>query len=136
VSAARDDVWVITIGDELLRGEIIDSNKSFLSQRLLTLDVETRWHVTCADDRDDMRETFLRAAARSDVVLVSGGLGPTRDDLTTEVLAQSFERRLVLDEGSLETIRAFLRARRMPSRNFSGMPSLSATVRAATSPPS
>src|SRR5262245_2762581 len=98
---------ILTIGDELLRGEIIDSNKSFLSQRLLTLDVETRWHVTCADDRDDMRETFLRAAARSDVVLVSGGLGPTRDDLTMEVLAQTFGRELVLHPPSLDALRAF-----------------------------
>jgi nicotinamide-nucleotide amidase len=98
---------ILTIGDELLRGEIVDSNKSFLSQRLLTLDIETRWHVTCADDRDDMREVFLRAAARSDVVLVSGGLGPTRDDLTIEVLAATFGRELVLHEPSLEALRAF-----------------------------
>lgn len=98
---------ILTIGDELLRGEIIDSNKSFLSQRLLGLDIETRWHVTCADDRDDMKETFLRAAARSDVVLVSGGLGPTRDDLTMEVLAAAFGRKLVLHEPSLDALRAF-----------------------------
>ncbi|RIL07731.1 MAG: competence/damage-inducible protein A [Proteobacteria bacterium] len=98
---------ILTIGDELLRGEIIDSNSSFLSQRLLTLDIETRWHVTCADDRGDMAESFRRAAARSDVVLVSGGLGPTRDDLTMEVLAATFGRKLVLHEPSLETLRAF-----------------------------
>ncbi|MCU0670382.1 MAG: competence/damage-inducible protein A [Myxococcota bacterium] len=98
---------ILTIGDELLRGEITDSNKSFLSQRLLTLDIETRWHVTCADDRDDMTETFRRAAARSDVVLVSGGLGPTRDDLTMEVLAATFGRKLVLHQPSLDALRAF-----------------------------
>jgi nicotinamide-nucleotide amidase len=98
---------VLTIGDELLRGEIIDSNKSFLSQRLLTLDIETRFHVTCADDRADMAERFRRAAARSDVVLVSGGLGPTRDDLTIEVLAQTFGRKLVLDEAALAALRGF-----------------------------
>jgi nicotinamide-nucleotide amidase len=98
---------ILTIGDELLRGEITDSNKSFLSQRLLSLDIETRWHVTCADDRDDMTETFRRAAARSDVVLVSGGLGPTRDDLTMEVLAATFGRKLVLHPPSLDALRAF-----------------------------
>jgi nicotinamide-nucleotide amidase len=98
---------VLTIGDELLRGEITDSNKSFLSQRLLTLDIETRFHATCADDRADMAELFRRAAARSDVVLVSGGLGPTRDDLTIEVLAETFGRKLVLHEASLETLRGF-----------------------------
>jgi len=98
---------VLTIGDELLRGEITDSNKSFLSQRLLTLDIETRFHVTCADDRADMAEVFRRAAARSDVVLVSGGLGPTRDDLTIEVLADTFGLELVLHEPSLEALRGF-----------------------------
>ena len=47
---SRSDAWVLTIGDELLRGEIVDSNKSFLSQRLLQLDLETERHVTVADD--------------------------------------------------------------------------------------
>jgi nicotinamide-nucleotide amidase len=100
---------VLTIGDELLRGEIVDSNKSFLSQRLLTLDIETRFHASVLDDRADMADAFRRAAARSDIVLVSGGLGPTRDDLTIEVLAETFGRKLVLDEASLEEIRSFFR---------------------------
>ena len=98
---------VLTIGDELLRGEITDSNKSFLSQRLLTLDIETRFHVTCADDRNDIADVFRRAAARSEIVLVSGGLGPTRDDITIEVLAETFGRKLVLHEPSLEALRGF-----------------------------
>ena len=100
---------ILSIGDELLRGEIVDSNKSLLSDRLLGLDVQTRYHVSVCDDPEDMTDAFRRAAARSDVVLVSGGLGPTRDDLTTEVLAQTFDRPLVLDEAALETIRAFFR---------------------------
>jgi nicotinamide-nucleotide amidase len=98
---------VLTIGDELLRGEIIDSNKSFLSDRLLGLDIETRFHASVRDDPPDMIDAFERAAARSDVVLVSGGLGPTRDDLTAEVLAQAFGRKLVLDAEALADIRAF-----------------------------
>jgi nicotinamide-nucleotide amidase len=98
---------VLTIGDELLRGEIVDSNKSLLSERLLGLDIETRFHVSVRDDPGDMSDAFLRAARRSDLVLVSGGLGPTRDDLTVEVLARTFGRQLVLHRPSLETIRAF-----------------------------
>ncbi len=98
---------VLTIGDELLRGEITDSNKSFLSQRLLTLDIETRFHVTCADDRNDIADVFRRAAERSEVVLVSGGLGPTRDDITIEVLAETFGRKLVLHQPSLDALRGF-----------------------------
>ncbi|NQZ96609.1 MAG: competence/damage-inducible protein A [Myxococcales bacterium] len=100
---------VLTIGDELLRGEIVDSNKSFLSDRLLGLDIETRFHASVLDDPDDMKDAFLRAEGRSDVILVSGGLGPTRDDLTCEALAETFGREMLLDEASLETLRGFFR---------------------------
>lgn len=101
---------VLTIGDELLRGEIVDSNKSFLSDRLLALNIETHFHTSVRDDPDDMVDAFRRAAARSEITLVSGGLGPTRDDLTTEILASTFGRQLVLNELALESIRAFFRA--------------------------
>ncbi len=101
---------ILTIGDELLRGEIVDSNKSFLSDRLLALDVETHFHASVRDDPEDMIDAFVRAAERSDVTLVSGGLGPTRDDLTASVLAQAFGLEMILDEEALEGIRAFFRA--------------------------
>ena len=98
---------VLTIGDELLRGEIIDSNKAFLSDRLLTLDIETDYHASVRDIPTHMVDAFQRAAERSDIVLVSGGLGPTRDDLTSEALAQAFGREMRLDEEALAGIRAF-----------------------------
>jgi nicotinamide-nucleotide amidase len=101
---------ILTIGDELLRGEIVDTNKSYLSEQLLSLDIHTRHHTSVLDDPDDMTDAFLRAARRSDVVLVSGGLGPTRDDLTAQVIASAFGRELVLDAAALETIRSFFRA--------------------------
>lgn len=112
---------ILTIGDELLRGEIIDSNKSFLSDRLLGLDIETHFHSSVRDDPTDMIDAFQRAAARSDVVLVSGGLGPTRDDLTAQILAQAFGRELVLDEDALAGIRAFFEGvgREMSENNAS-----------------
>jgi nicotinamide-nucleotide amidase len=98
---------IITIGDELLRGEIVDSNKARIAERLLLLDLDCRYQVSVLDDPADMRDAFLRAAGRSDFVLVSGGLGPTRDDLTTEVLAQTWNLELELDAKSLEAIEAF-----------------------------
>jgi len=112
---------ILTIGDELLRGEIVDSNKSFLSDRLLSLDIETHFHASVRDDPPAMIDAFLRAAERSDVVLVSGGLGPTRDDLTSEVLAKCFGLAHELDEAALETIRAFFRGvgREMTENNAS-----------------
>ncbi|MED5262192.1 MAG: competence/damage-inducible protein A [Myxococcota bacterium] len=100
---------ILTIGDEGLRGEIVDSNKAYLAEQLLTLDIECHYQVSVRDNPADMEDAFRRATERSDVVLVSGGLGPTRDDLTTKVLAATFGRPLVLDEDSLEVIRAFFR---------------------------
>jgi nicotinamide-nucleotide amidase len=102
-------VEIITIGDELLRGEIVDSNKAFLSDRLLDLGIECHYHTSVRDTAEDMSDAFLRAVSRCDVVLVSGGLGPTRDDLTAAVLARTLGREMLLDEASLETIREFFR---------------------------
>ncbi len=103
----RADAWVVTIGDELLRGEIVDSNKSFLSDRLLRLDLETARHVSVPDDAAAIEEVLCEAASRARVVIVSGGLGPTRDDITTEVAARAFGRRLLRDAMVLKEIRAF-----------------------------
>ena len=103
----RADAWVVTIGDELLRGEIVDSNKSFLSDRLLRLDLESARHVSVSDDPAAIEEVLREAASRARVVLVSGGLGPTRDDITTEVAARAFGRRLLRDAVVLKEIRAF-----------------------------
>ena len=102
---------ILTIGDELLRGEIVDTNKSFLADRLLGLDIETHFQTSVRDDPPAMIDAFQRAATRSEVTLVSGGLGPTRDDLTAAVLAEAFGLELVLDEATLETIRSFFRSR-------------------------
>ena len=112
---------IVTIGDELLRGEIVDTNRSFLSDRLLGLDIETHYHTSVRDDTADMIDAFRRASARSDIALVSGGLGPTRDDLTAAVLAEAFGLGLVLDEDALESIRSFFRivGREMSENNAS-----------------
>jgi nicotinamide-nucleotide amidase len=112
---------ILTIGDEVLRGEIVDTNKSFLADRLLGLDIETHFQTSVRDDPPAMIDAFRRAASRSDITLVSGGLGPTRDDLTAAVLAEAFGLELVLDEAALETIRHFFhsRGREMTENNVS-----------------
>ena len=104
-----------------MRGEIVDSNKAFLSDRLLSLDIETHYHASVRDVPADMIDAFRRAAERSDVVLVSGGLGPTRDDLTAESLAQAFGREMRLDDAALAGIRAFFASagREMTENNAS-----------------
>jgi nicotinamide-nucleotide amidase len=80
---------ILTIGDELCRGEIVDSNSSWLAARLWELGVTVTWMTSCRDDRVDMLAAFAQAAARAEVVVCSGGLGPTEDDLTVDVLAEA-----------------------------------------------
>jgi nicotinamide-nucleotide amidase len=79
---------ILTIGDELCRGEIVDTNSSWLAAELWDLDVTTRWMTSVRDDADDMRGAFTQAAGRADLVVCSGGLGPTEDDLTVDVVSE------------------------------------------------
>jgi nicotinamide-nucleotide amidase len=112
---------VISIGDELTSGQRLDTNSQWLSERLGELGVRVLYHTTVADDLAANLSAFATAIARADVVVATGGLGPTADDLTREVLAKVSGRELVLDEESLEHIRQlFARHKRdMPGRNRS-----------------
>src|SRR5438552_11760240 len=78
---------VLTIGDELNRGEIIDTNSSWLAERLTALGAYVRWRTSVTDDAADMATALRQAAGRADVVVCSGGLGPTDDDRTVDVAA-------------------------------------------------
>ena len=91
---------ILTIGDELCRGEIVDTNSSYLAQRLWDLDITTRWMTSCSDDEDDIADRARpRRSSRADLVVCSGGLGPTEDDLTVDVVAAARRRRTsVIDE--------------------------------------
>jgi nicotinamide-nucleotide amidase len=110
---------VISIGDELTSGQRLDTNSQWLSQRLGELGVETAFHTTVADDLEANVRVLAAAVERADVVVVTGGLGPTADDLTREALAQATGRELVLDAEALKYIEAMFarRARPMPERN-------------------
>jgi nicotinamide-nucleotide amidase len=110
---------VIAIGDELTSGQRLDTNSQWLSTRLGELGVEVRYHTTVADDLDANAAVFRVAIDRADIVVASGGLGPTADDLTREALAAATGRPLVLDPAALETIVSlFARRRRtMPEAN-------------------
>src|SRR6266568_2271646 len=92
---------ILTIGDELCRGEIVDTNSSWIAARLWELGVTVTWMTSCRDDRPDMLRAFADATARADAVVVSGGLGPTEDDLTVDVVAEAAGVGVVTDEPSL-----------------------------------
>ncbi len=78
---------ILTIGDELCRGEIVNTNSSYFAAKLWDLDITTRWMTSCVDDAADMTAALEVAVSRADLVICSGGLGPTEDDLTVDVVA-------------------------------------------------
>ena len=112
-------IEVICTGDEVLTGKIINTNFSYMSQKLEDFGLSVRWETTVGDDRGDLLAAFRHAAARADAVVVNGGLGPTVDDLSQEIAAQAAGVDLVLNETWLATMEGFFtrRSRVMPPNN-------------------
>lgn len=102
---------IIAVGSELLLGEISNTNARYLSEQLSKYGLSVLYHVVVGDNFDRLRETFEQAKRRSELVIVTGGLGPTNDDITKQVLADLLGRPLVRDEASLDTIRRFVASR-------------------------
>src|SRR5947209_75034 len=110
---------IISIGSELTSGQNLDTNSQWLSRRLAEIGIAVRYHTTVADDLDANVNVFRTAARRAGLVVATGGLGPTQDDLTREALAMAAGVELVLHERSLAHIRDIFakRGRTMPDRN-------------------
>ena len=110
---------ILAIGDEITSGQLLDTNSQWLSQRLEESGIRVLFHSTVGDELEPCAEVFRRAIARADVVVATGGLGPTADDLTREALARATGRPLQLDADALGYIRAMFarRNRPMPSQN-------------------
>ncbi len=112
-------IEIICTGDEVLTGKIVNSNFSYISQKLEDVGLTVIWGTTVGDDRSSLLEAFRLAAGRADAVIVNGGLGPTVDDLSQEVAAQAAGVELVLDEDWLTRMESFFarRSRIMPPNN-------------------
>jgi nicotinamide-nucleotide amidase len=110
---------VVAIGTELTRGELVNGNARWLSERLTELGFTVSSHVTVPDDAERIRGTLLDLGQESKVIVCTGGLGPTSDDLTTQAVADALGVELVRDVESLAKIEARFRARNrvMPSLN-------------------
>lgn len=110
---------VIAIGDELTTGQRLDTNTRWLSQRLTEQGVEVRYHTTVADDLDANIAVFRAAAERADVVVSTGGLGPTADDLTRDAMAAAAGVELLMDSQLAAHIEQIFtsRGRQMPPQN-------------------
>lgn len=102
---------ILTIGDELTRGEIVDTNSSWLAAQLWDLDVTVRWMTSCRDDVEDLRRALRDAVGRADLVVCSGGLGPTEDDLTVDVVSELVGVAPRIEEDSRARMETWLRSR-------------------------
>src|SRR5215203_4844126 len=95
---------VVSVGSELTSGQNLDTNSQWLSRRLAEAGLAVGWHTTIADDLDINGEAFRIAAGRARLVVITGGLGPTQDDLTREALARVAGVPLVEHQPSLDQI--------------------------------
>lgn len=95
---------IITIGDEILIGQIVDSNSAFISKELNKIGVSVYQITSVQDERDHILEALKIAGDRSSVVIITGGLGPTKDDITKHTLCHFFNDELIQDDGVLEYI--------------------------------
>ena len=110
---------IISVGTELTTGAKLDTNSQWLSLELAEIGIQVLAHLTISDDLDAMAEAIRTAADRSEIVLITGGLGPTLDDLTREAMAKFGNVELVRHEPSLEHVKEMFarRNRPMPERN-------------------
>ena len=102
---------IVAIGSELLLGQIIDTNSAWMAQRLAHQGVNLFYKSVVGDNPGRMLEVISQAMERSDVVIICGGLGPTQDDLTREIVAQAAGKELVLDPELLAQIEERFRSR-------------------------
>lgn len=97
-------VEILTVGDEVVSGDILNTNTQFLAQKMWQRGYVVEFHTSVRDDEAQIQEALKRAATRADVCLVTGGLGPTDDDFTIEMAAKAFGVKLVTDAEALKAL--------------------------------
>lgn len=102
---------VITIGDEILIGQIVDTNSVSISRHLNAAGIVVREKISVGDDREQIVSTLERALDRSQIVILTGGLGPTKDDITKKTLAEMFHGRMRFDERVAGHVKRMLESR-------------------------
>lgn len=102
-------VNIITIGDEILIGQIVDTNSAWMGQQLNQIGAAVTGITTVGDGADEIRSALERASAEADVVLITGGLGPTKDDITKKVIAEFFGVELVFHEVTFKRLEGYFR---------------------------
>src|SRR5476651_1479012 len=95
---------IITIGDEILIGQIVDTNSAWIARELNNIGIRIKQISSVSDDRRHILTALAEAAHRADIVLITGGLGPTRDDITKKTLAEYFGVGLIENKEALENV--------------------------------
>src|SRR3982751_725108 len=95
---------VVTIGDEILYGQITDTNTQWMSTELDKIGIKTVRKSSVGDQEDKILQIFEEAESRADIILLTGGLGPTKDDITKKTLCKYFDDELVINEDALAFI--------------------------------
>lgn len=98
---------ILTVGTELLMGQIVNTNAAFLSKELNELGINVLYHLTVGDNPNRLEKIFKDALEFSDIIITTGGLGPTQDDLTKEIISKSLGRELVFHEPTYNKIKSF-----------------------------
>ena len=109
---------ILTIGDEILYGQITDTNSQWMSQALDELGIRVIRKTTVGDNEIDILDAFAQAEDRADLVLITGGLGPTNDDLTMPMLAKYFGSDIVMNDEVYQHVKDFFESR---GRTFTEM---------------
>jgi nicotinamide-nucleotide amidase len=105
---------ILSVGTELLLGDILNTNLQYLNRRLADLGISVYFNTTVGDNPQRLKKALEIAFSRSDMVIATGGLGPTKDDLTKEVSAEFLGKKLILHEESLNRIKEFFEKRGLP----------------------
>jgi len=109
---------IIAVGEEVLSGDVINSNAAHISRELSEVGVFCRYHSVVGDIVEDIQSQLVFASERSSIVILCGGLGPTKDDLTKETLAEFLHKQLYIDQDIVENINAWFAGRKMiPTEN-------------------
>lgn len=109
---------IIAVGSELLLGQIANTNAQFISRKLAEIGVNVFYHTVVGDNAERLEHAIETAKKRSNCIIFTGGLGPTKDDLTKETIARILNKRLVIDEAAMKNIEDFFkRTKRTMSEN-------------------
>ena len=111
---------VLSVGTELLFGQVVNTNTVYLSQQLNAMGFDVMYHYTVGDNPERLKEIIELAFKDCDLIITTGGLGPTQDDLTKEIVCETMGDELVLHQKSLEALEAVMtkRGRKMTENNY------------------